>query len=343
MCLLAILCFVFPEYLTTPEFRSSYPIELFRNLIRISMYVSAVIASFSVLTRTLTRHGFLIFTLLALCLMLGGAEVVLKTEFNDAVVQVGLDWLVLNLFVLALIFVPLESLFPLKVHQHGINRKGFGVDLTYFAVGHLGVQILALLSQQPVEFWVNKYNLNLTGGLLSQQNLVAQVFIALLVSDLAQYWIHRAFHEIPVLWRFHKAHHSIKKLDWLAGSRLHLVDIIFVRGFVYFFVLMLGLDYKAFVIYIVIVATHAVLNHTNIRMNLGILEYLIASNRFHHWHHHDRPIAYDKNYAVHFPFIDKLFGTYYLPKGEWPDAYGITEENYPEDYIGQFLHPFSSK
>jgi lathosterol oxidase len=103
------------------------------------MYASAAIASYSVLTRTLTLQGLFTFTILALCLMLGGADVPLKEEFDYATIQVGLDWFVLNLFVLALLFVPLESLFPIKKHQRGMGREEFSVDLTYFAVGHLGV------------------------------------------------------------------------------------------------------------------------------------------------------------------------------------------------------------
>ena len=43
----------------------------------------------------------------------------------------------------------------------------------------------------------------------------------LVLTDLAQYWMHRAFHGVPLLWRFHRIHHSAETMDWLAGSRLH--------------------------------------------------------------------------------------------------------------------------
>ena len=54
-------------------------------------------------------------------------------------------------------------------------------------------------------------------------------------------------------------------------------------------------------------------------MQFGFLKYLIVTPQYHHWHHSDNPSAYDKNFAIHFPFIDFLFGTYHLPGDQWPD------------------------
>src|SRR4030095_569317 len=61
---------------------------------------------------------------------------------------------------------------------------------------------------------------------------LVQFFLAVLVADIAEYWIHRAFHVVPWMWRFHAIHHSSKALDWIAGSRSHLVDDIVVRAFI---------------------------------------------------------------------------------------------------------------
>ncbi len=51
-------------------------------------------------------------------------------------------------------------------------------------------------------------------------------------ADLVQYGVHRAFHRVPALWRFHAIHHSIREMDWLAGSRLHFVDVVVTRALV---------------------------------------------------------------------------------------------------------------
>ena len=60
------------------------------------------------------------------------------------------------------------------------------------------------------------------------------------MADFTQYWVHRTFHAVPALWRFHAVHHSAEQMDWLAGSRLHLVDIAVTRGLTYVPIYVLG-------------------------------------------------------------------------------------------------------
>jgi lathosterol oxidase len=87
-------------------------------------------------------------------------------------------------------------------------------------------------------------------------------------------------------------------------------------------------------------AIHAVLIHSNTRINFGILKYIIVTPQYHHWHHCEAPEYYGKNFATIFPFIDKMFGTYYLPGNEWPKSTGLNETNYPKGYIKQLMYPF---
>ena len=46
------------------------------------------------------------------------------------------------------------------------------------------------------------------------------------------------------------------------------------------------------------------------------------------------------NFAVHLPWIDRLFGTAHLPAACWPDVYGIEGEPVPEGYWRQLVWPF---
>jgi len=78
--------------------------------------------------------------------------------------------------------------------------------------------------------------------------------------------------------------------------------------------------------------------HSNVRWRFGWLELLLSTPAFHHWHHtNDDHI--DKNYASMLPIMDRLFGTWYVPKKQWPPKYGI---NAPMDpgLPGQLLRPF---
>jgi sterol desaturase/sphingolipid hydroxylase (fatty acid hydroxylase superfamily) len=63
--------------------------------------------------------------------------------------------------------------------------------------------------------------------------------------------------------------------------------------------------------------------HANVRWRFGILESLLASPAFHHWHHTNDSEHINKNYASMLPWVDRLFGTFYLPKTHWPDQYGV--------------------
>ena len=84
---------------------------------------------------------------------------------------------------------------------------------------------------------------------------------------------------------------------------------------------------------------HAVFIHANVRSACGWLERLLVTPRFHHWHHAAEPEAVDKNFAVHLPWLDRLFGTAYEPS-RWPARYGIAEGEAPEGVLAQLAWPF---
>ena len=80
-------------------------------------------------------------------------------------------------------------------------------------------------------------------------------------------------------------------------------------------VYLLGFAQPAVYAYLLFVSFHAVFLHANVRCRLGALEHVLALPRFHHWHHSSEAEALDRNFAVHFPWIDQLFGTKHLRRG----------------------------
>ena len=69
----------------------------------------------------------------------------------------------------------------------------------------------------------------------------------------------------------------------------------------------------------------------------------VATPAFHHWHHSAEREAVDKNFAVHTPIWDILFGTFYLPD-RWPEAYGLYErDSVPSRWTTQLIYPFRGK
>ena len=112
-------------------------------------------------------------------------------------------------------------------------RRGWRTDLTYFFVSSLLVQLLTILTLKPAMVFFDWAVIPGVRDVVRAWPGVVQFFALLLVADFTQYWVHRTFHAVPALWRFHAVHHSAEQMDWLAGSRLHLVDIAVTRGLTY--------------------------------------------------------------------------------------------------------------
>lgn len=112
-----------------------------------------------------------------------------------------------------------------------------------------------------------------------------QIPLIVLLSDLGVYWIHRMFHAVPWLWRFHEMHHSSEELDWLAATRVHPVDQILTRGAPLLVVVALGFSAWSISVCVLLFHWQAFLVHSNVRIGYGPLRLLLVSPAFHHWHH----------------------------------------------------------
>ncbi|WP_039792327.1 sterol desaturase family protein, partial [Pseudomonas agarici] len=170
--------------------------------------------------------------------------------------------------------------------------------------------------------------------------IAVQFLLAVLVADLGQYWLHRLYHVVPWLWRFHAVHHSSTAMDWLAGSRVHFVEVLLTRTGVLVPLMLLGFAPQALNAYVILVGIQAVLAHANVRINGGWLDYVLVLPRYHHWHHARHPDYIYKNYAIHLPLVDMLFGTFKLPAKEWPSRYGVFGKPLPDGILRQHVYPF---
>jgi len=245
------------------------------------------------------------------------------------------------LAILVLIFVPLERLFA--AHPQKILRKGIGADLGYYFITSL---LPAAVLSGPIgllAWMIHRAVPNSFLEITASWPLWLQTIAALIASEVGYYWAHRLSHQIPFLWRFHSIHHSAEHVDFLVNTRAHPIDFVFSRfcALVPVYVLGLGSPQTASGSLVPVVATLITTSwgffiHANIRWRFGPLEWLISTPAFHHWHHTlSGPI--NRNYASTLPWLDRIFGTHYLPK-EWPTAYGI-EEKLPDSLMDQFFYP----
>jgi sterol desaturase/sphingolipid hydroxylase (fatty acid hydroxylase superfamily) len=334
-----VLCLHFPQFLTSAEFRPFYSLHPIRLLIQF-LIVAAV--AFGVISSLLRKKKTLALTGMLLAIAAtawGGSSVKVNgSQLNG--LTIGLDWFLLDLLLMALIYVPLERIWP-RYPEQGTFRKGWTQDVVYFMSTHLPIQILSFLVLLPATQATKYLGVPALQALIARTPWILQFCLAVVVADVAEYFIHLALHKIPFLWRFHSIHHSSKALDWIAGSRSHFVDDTLVRGFI-LVPLMFGFSQPIILAYLVFVTLHATWTHCNFGPNAKWLEKVLVMPRYHHWHHTSQKEGIDKNFAIHFPWIDRIFGTYYYPD-KWPEVYGLDGEEISPTFLGQTIEPFVAK
>lgn len=170
---------------------------------------------------------------------------------------------------------------------------------------------------------------------------IAFTLCSIIAFDFALFWQHYLMHKIPILWHFHKVHHSAEVLNPITLYRMHPVDLaisailaaVFGGTFYGLFwylsgnqpqeYLVLGLNVVVFLFYIF----GYNLRHSQIWFNYPVwLSHIIVSPAQHQVHHSIAPKHWDKNMGLIFAFWDKLFGTLYVPKSYEKLNYGISQK-----------------
>jgi sterol desaturase/sphingolipid hydroxylase (fatty acid hydroxylase superfamily) len=333
-----VLALRFPAALAIPETHAIYQNPAFR----VGLHV-VLLAAFGLSTLSLTlRPGKIlglcgvIPTLLAVTL--GGSQAT-QVAGNTTPFYLGLDFFVLNVLFTGTLFIPLERIFARRAEQH-IFRPEWREDLFYYLVSSLLVQILTFFTYLPAKTILATTPLTELRAWVGALPFLVQFLAIMFLTDLMQYWVHRVFHRVPWLWKFHSVHHSARSLDWMAGARMHILEIIALRGSTVIPMFVLGFNPNAVNLYIFVVYLYSTFIHANLGWRFPVVERLLVTPRFHHWHHGIEKEAIDVNFAIHFPLLDRLFGTYYLPKGQWPGGYGVGGHPVPPGYVAQLRYPF---
>ena len=142
-----VLCLHFPQLLTSAEFRPFYSLRAMRLLIQFLIVAAVAFGALSSLLRkkkTLAVTGML---LAIAATAWGGSSVKVNgSQLNG--ITIGMDWFLLDLLLMALIYVPLERIWP-QYPEQGTFRKGWTQDVVYFMSTHLPIQILSFLVLLP--------------------------------------------------------------------------------------------------------------------------------------------------------------------------------------------------
>lgn len=339
LSVLGVLAFLYPSYLTTTELREAYDAYALQNTLKYGMYFSLFFGLATFFIGKRRRMGAAGIILTGVAFALGGYSVPIG-PVEPKPLALGVDWLILAFLGSTIIFTTLEKLFP-KYRDQVILRDEWRLDFLYFCLNHLLISAIILFGNYLSSVFDFAVSANLQSAVQSLP-IWAQFILVLVIADFILYWEHRIFHESAKLWKFHAVHHSVETMDWLAGSRSHVVATFIERTLVIVPLYMLGPDKAALDIYVTFAALQAIIIHCNVGISFGPLRYIFVTPQFHHWHHSSEKPAIDTNYAAHLALFDRVFGTYHFPGKHWPADYGTTVR-LPRTYLGQFTYPFSKR
>jgi lathosterol oxidase len=211
--LLGVLCFHFPELLTSRDFRAVYTERFARNLLLAGLVAAFMLGTLAILRNRNKRVASIGVGSAALAVLLGGATVhfgaIQSTPFS-----LGLDWFVISLFFSALVFIPIEKM--MAVRSLSPLRPEWRTDLAYFFMSHVLVQFVLIAVTASTSTIAAFAAFPALKAAIQSLPVWAQFLLAVFCADLAQALLHRVYHNTPWLWRFHAVHHSSRNMDWLA-------------------------------------------------------------------------------------------------------------------------------
>lgn len=241
----------------------------------------------------------------------------------------------------AIIFLPLEHILP-RIKREKFIRESLGLDLLYMLLGVLMIMALSGLYISLVVSVFGNLIPETAQEFVRSQPLWARVILLIIAADFYYYWAHRLFHTIPVLWKFHSIHHSIKHMDWIAAYRTHPIDTAITNSGAIILAILFDFDVAALLIFSAQFSWHSLLKHSNIKVGWGPLRWLYLTPTFHHWHHANVVEAHDRNFSGQLPIWDLLFGTAIMEEKTSPSEYGV-DDPVPTTFLGSLIYPFMMK
>jgi ornithine lipid hydroxylase len=168
-----------------------------------------------------------------------------------------------------------------------------------------------------------------------------QVGIVYVVADLGRYWQHRIHHAVPFLWRFHALHHSVERMSVFKTSRSHFVERYLQQVAMFGLLILAGCPLEILVWYIIPNSVIGLLDHSNLDVQLGLVEKVVMGPKGHRLHHSAAPEDMDTNFGSAITLWDIVFRTFRDPtQVSQPDVVGILDDPIPRDFLRQYFSPF---
>lgn len=252
-------------------------------------------------------------------------------------------------FGIFLSMIALETLWPRRQHvRDSLRRLGTNVFLSVFNAVFLKLMASAIVPIAAVSVAV--YVEQQGWGLFNLISLpfALEVILSLILLDLAIYGQHVVAHIIPILWKFHKVHHSDVEFDVTTALRFHPIEILISMLWKITLVFILGPSAFAVILFEIILNGCAMFNHSNLRLPLQFDHYLrlfLVTPDMHRIHHSTIPKELNSNYGFNIPIWDRLFKTYTAQpsKGHTDMDIGLKkhQDKNPTSLLWSLRFPFS--
>lgn len=223
---------------------------------------------------------------------------------NEGLIRISIF---LSLFIA---FAIIEAAIPRKQRHLGRGWRWI-TNWSLVLIDSLVLRLLVPLAAIGVAIWAENTQFGLSYWLNSPYWLSFLGCFFLL--DLAIYFQHVLSHKIPLLWRFHKVHHSDIDLDVSSALRFHPIEIVLSMLYKMGLVALLGVPVLTVLWFEIVLNGAAMFNHANINLPPWLdkaLRRIIVTPDMHRVHHSIYSEESNKNYGFNFVFWDRLFKTY---------------------------------
>lgn len=174
--------------------------------------------------------------------------------------------------------------------------------------------------------------------LLSRVHPLFQFIAGFFIIDFMGYWTHRLLHRAPLLWEFHKIHHSATELNILLTFRFHPLENVVWHLQAMLLFLCFGASTVTFAVFDITYMVLGQMQHARLKWDFGALGKVIISPTFHRLHHSTDPADFNRNLGPRLTIWDRIFGTYSAKDISF-DAIGLGEHPH---LFEQFWRPFRS-
>lgn len=249
-------------------------------------------------------------------------------------------------FAAVLIGAALITLHEIKLPNCEAWKPGageIGVDAAFMVTVQVALPyLLSVTLVIAISDFLSARGIGIGGFWPHDLPVAVQAGLMLLAADFPRYWMHRAFHRFTPLWRLHAVHHSPHRLYWLNVGRFHPIEKAIQYAVDALPFALLAVSNEVLAAYFVFYALNGFFQHSNCKLRLGPLNYIVSGPELHRWHHSEAAGESDNNFGNNLIVWDLLFGTRFLPEDRDVGPLGLANRHYPMGFLAQMKTPFVS-